>query len=57
MDTQTTNVCLFLGGRSLGARTALRRNDSLEDLKETTITVNITSSSTIVNYNWLEMLL
>lgn len=28
------NICLVVGGRSLGARIALRRNDSFEDLKE-----------------------
>jgi hypothetical protein len=46
------NVSSVLGGgRSLGARIALRRNDSFEDLKETTIIVLIMSRDTIKDNN------
>jgi hypothetical protein len=47
------NICLFLGGgQSLGARTALRRNDSFEDLKETIITINIITRDTLKDKQW-----
>lgn len=36
VESQTRTLVWFLGGgQSLGARIALRRNDSFEDLKET----------------------
>lgn len=50
MKSQIGTFVCFYGGRSLGARTALRRSDSFEDLKETTITVIIISRSAILNY-------
>lgn len=46
-----TLVRFFDRGHSLGARTALRRNDSFEDLNKTTITVVSMGRTTSKNNN------